>query len=386
MKIYLQRKEEERILAGHPWIFSNEVLKFEGNIVSGNICDVYTYDSKYVGRGFLNTNSKIIVRILTLNDEEINEEFFYKRLNEANQMRLSCGLDKCYRACYSEADFMPGLIVDKYSDTLVLQVLSLGMEKHKDWIINSLIKIFNPKCIYERSDVSVREKEGLPQFKGVLYGTFTPIVETEENGIKILIDIENGQKTGYFLDQKMNRRALVDYVKNKNVLDCFSHTGGFLLHALKYDASFVTAVDISEKACEDIDKNAKLNGFTNYQVVCADVFDFLRNPENADKYDCIILDPPAFTKSKDTVKKAYKGYKEINLQALNIIKKGGILFTFSCSMNMTKELFLEMIKEASHDSKRVVRLLDFRFQSIDHPMLLTTEETVYLKCAVLYVE
>ena len=208
----------------------------------------------------------------------------------------------------------------------------------------------------------------------------------KENGIKLLVDIENGQKTGYFLDQKMNRRALVDYVKNKNVLDCFSHTGGFLLHALKYDASFVTAVDISEKACEDIDKNAKLNGFTNYQVVCADVFDFLRNPENADKYDCIILDPPAFTKSKDTVKKAYKGYKEINLQALNIIKKGGILFTFSCSMNMTKELFLEMIKEASHDSKRVVRLLDFRFQSIDHPMLLTTEETVYLKCAVLYVE
>lgn len=385
MKVYLQKNEEQRILNGHPWIFSNEILKFEGRLVSGEICDVYTFDNRFVGRGFLNTNSKIMVRILTLQNEEIDEMFFFKRINSANNLRKDCHMEDCYRVVYSEADYLPGLIIDKYSDTLVVQILSLGMEKHKNWIINSLVTIFKPKCIYERSDVPTRLKEGMEPFKGLLYGQTTGKVETVENGIKMIIDIENGQKTGYFLDQKMNRRALSDFSEGKIVLDCFSHTGGFALHALKYKAKHVTAVDISEKACDHILINAQLNNFTNIDVVCADVFDFLRDDQNKNKFDLIILDPPAFTKNKETIKKAYKGYKEINLQALKIIKPGGILLTFSCSMNMTKELFIEMLKEASHDSKRDVRLLDFKFQALDHPMLFNCEETTYLKCAILYV-
>lgn len=385
MKIYLNKNEEERIIKGHPWIFSNEIFKFEGNIVSGEVCEVYTYNNNFVGLGFLNTNSKIIVRMLTTNQEEINEEFFYQRILNAWKMRQNLQLENNCRVVYSEADYMPGLIIDKYADTLVIQVLSLGMDKHKDWIVNSLVKIFNPKCIYERSDVPVRHKEGLEEFKGVLYGEFSPKVEIEENGIKLIVDIENGQKTGYFLDQKMNRKSLEQYVNGKTVLDCFSHTGGFALHASKYGAKEIVAVDISEKACHDITNNANLNDFNNIQVVCDDVFNYLRKEQNNQKFDVIVLDPPAFTKSKDTIKKAYKGYKEINLQALKMIKSGGILLTFSCSMNMTKELFLEMIKDATLDSKRKVRLLDFRFQSIDHPMLLSEEESIYLKCAVLYV-
>ena len=385
MKVYLNKNEEERIINGHPWIFSNEVQRFEGNIVSGEVCEVYTYNSTFIGLGFLNTSSKIIVRMLTNIKEDINEEFFYNRINNAWKMRQRLNLENNCRVVYSEADYLPGLIVDKYNDTLVIQVLSLGMDKHKMWIINSLIKIFNPKCIYERSDVSVRLKESLQEYKGVLYGEFTPKVLIEENGIKILVDIENGQKTGYFLDQKMNRKSLEQYVNNKTVLDCFSHTGGFALHASKYNAKQIVAVDISEKACSDILNNAKLNDFNNIDVVCSDVFDYLRQEENNQKFDVIVLDPPAFTKSKDTVKKAYRGYKEINLQALKMIKSGGILLTFSCSMNMTKDLFMTMIKDAARDSKRKVRLLDFRFQSIDHPMLLSEDESVYLKCAVLYV-
>lgn len=385
MKVYLNKNEEIRIKQGHPWVFSNEVLKFEGNIISGEVCEVYAYNNEFIGIGFLNTSSKIIVRMLSLQKEEINEEFFYNRILEAWQLRQKLNLINNARIVYSEADYLPGLIIDKYSDTIVVQVLSLGMEHHKEWIINSLVKIFNPVCIYERSDVAVRKKEGLEEYKGILYGTLKEKIMIEENGIKMYVDIVNGQKTGYFLDQKMNRKQLEQYVNGKTVLDCFSHTGGFALHAAKYNAKEVVAVDISQKACDDIKDNASLNNFNNIKVECSDVFEYLRHSDNNQKFDVIVLDPPAFTKSKDTIKKAYKGYKEINLQALKMIKKGGFLFTFSCSMNMTKELFMEMLKDAISDSKRQVRLLDFKFQSIDHPMLFTMDETTYLKCAVLYV-
>lgn len=386
MKVILKKNEEKRILDGHPWIFSNEIANFEGQILSGNVCDVYTQNNLFIGKGFLNTSSKIMVRMLTSLDEEINEKFFYNRINRAYQLRLRCNFSNSFRVVFSEADFLPGLIVDKYNDVLVVQILCLGMEKRKDWIINSLVKIFKPKMIYERSDVATRKKEGLEEFKGLLYGSLIQKVEIVENDIKMMIDVVDGQKTGYFLDQKINRRSLRDFVKNKIVLDCFSHTGGFMLHALKYNAKFVTAVDISQKACSDIIANVQLNNYDNYEVICEDVFEFLRKKECSHKYDVIILDPPAFTKSKDTITKAYRGYKEINIQALKIINVGGILFTFSCSMNMTKDLFLQMIKESIVDSKRQVRLLDFKFQSFDHPMLLNVDETVYLKCAVLYVE
>jgi 23S rRNA (cytosine1962-C5)-methyltransferase len=248
-----------------------------------------------------------------------------------------------------------------------------------------LIEVLNPKGIYERSDSPVRVKEGLDEFKGVLYGEFDTMVTVKENGILMRVDVENGQKTGYFLDQKLNRDYLKYYVKDKVVLDCFSHTGGFALHAAKYGALRVDACDISKKAVDDIMYNASLNGFNQINGICVDVFDYLRSDDIKDKYDVIVLDPPAFTKSKDTVKKAYKGYKEINLQALKNIKNGGYLLTFSCSQHMTPVLFIQMLNEAILDCKRRVQMLDFKIQSPDHPALLSGNEQLYLKCVVLRV-
>ena len=261
----------------------------------------------------------------------------------------------------------------------------MGIELRKEMIVKLLIEIINPLGIYERSDVSVRKKEGLEEFKGIIYGDFNPLVEIEENGIKMYVDLENGQKTGYFLDQKFNRKNLENYCKDRIVLDCFSHTGGFALHASKYKAKEVVAVDISQKAVEDIRRNATLNNFDNIEAVQFDVFDFLRQEENKNRFDCIVLDPPAFTKNKETVEKAYRGYKDINLQALKIIKENGFLLTFSCSQHMTPALFLQMLEDASVDSKRQVQLVDFRIQSPDHPTLLGSDESLYLKCAILHV-
>lgn len=385
MKVFLNKNEEIRLLEGHPWVFSNEVNHFEGKIVSGEICSVYSYDNKFIGKGFFNSSSKIIVRLLTLEDIDIDEEFYRNRIQKAYDYRKSIGLDDNFRLIFSEADGLSGLIVDKYGDFLSIQILSLGMEKIKDLIIKLLVDITKCKGIYERSDVSIRKKEGLEEFKGIVYGDFNPLVEIVENGIKMYVDLENGQKTGYFLDQKYNRANLKNYVKDKTVLDCFSHTGGFALHAAHYGAKEVVAVDISEKAVNDIEKNAKLNGFENIKAEQADVFEYLRKEDNYNKFDCIILDPPAFTKSKETINKAYKGYKDINLQAMKMIKEGGILFTFSCSEHMKPSLFLEMLADAKKDSGRLIQLIDFRIQAPDHPTLLESDEGLYLKCAVLHI-
>lgn len=384
-KVFLNKNEEKRILEGHPWVFNNEVHSFEGDIISGEVCEVYSYDKRFIGKGFFNSSSKIIVRVLTRKNEEINEEFFRNKISKAWEYRKNLGLVNNCRIIFSEADYIPGLIVDKYGDYLSIQILSLGIEKRKEMIIKLLVDIIKPLGIYERSDVSVRKKEGLNEFKGIIHGDFDPNVIIEENGIKMFVDLENGQKTGYFLDQKYNRRALQDYVEGKVVLDCFSHTGGFSLHASKYNAKTIDAVDISQKAVDDINKNAELNNFKNINAICYDVFDYLRLPETKDKYDVIVLDPPAFTKSKDTVEKAYRGYKDINLQALKIIKENGILLTFSCSQHMTPAIFLEMLREASIDSKRQVQMIDFRIQSPDHPTMLGSDESFYLKCVVLHV-
>ena len=384
LKVFLNKGEEIRLLEGHPWVFSNEVNHFEGQIKAGTICEVYSFSNSFIGKGFFNSNSKIMVRLLTRKNEEIDKEFFKKRIKDAYDYRKSIGIDASGRMVFSEADMLPGLIVDKYGKYLSIQILSYGMELIKNDIVDILKEEFNPLGIYERSDVSVRKKEGLDEYKGPVYGTFNPIVEIEENGVKMYVDLENGQKTGYFLDQKYNRANLKHYVKGKKVLDCFSHTGGFALHASLYGASEVVAVDISAKAVEDIKKNANLNNFNNIKAVEDDVFNYLRKEENVNYFDCIILDPPAFTKSKDTVEKAYKGYKDINLQAMKIIKKGGFLFTFSCSQHMTMDLFMKMLKDASIDAKRNIQLIEFRIQSPDHPMLLSSDESLYLKCAVLH--
>ncbi len=387
LSVILNKNEEIEKLNGFPWVFNNEINNFLGTIENGKICKVLSSNKEFIGYGFLNTSSKIMVRFLSLDENEIiDKDFFKKRINLAIEHRKNLGfLPTCTRVVFSEADFLPGLVVDKYGDYLSVQFMSLGMDMIKKDIIDILIELLNPKGIYERSDMPVREKEGLPLIKGPIYGNFNPRIVVEENEIKFIVDLENGQKTGYFLDQKLNRDIMKLYAKDKIVLDCFSNVGGFALHACKYGALKVTACDISKLACEDIMNNARLNGFNQLEAVCVDVFDFLRNPENDNKYDVIVLDPPAFTKDKTTVKKAYRGYKEINLQAMKIIKSGGYLLTFSCSQHMTPDLFMSMVKDAAIDSKRKVQFLDFRIQSPDHPALLQSNEQLYLKCMILRI-
>lgn len=384
--VTLKKNEEKRIADGHPWVYANEVAKIDGKDAQGSIAKVVSNDGRFIGYGFINHLSKIIVRIISRNDEEINRDFFYNRINEANNRRLSLGYNNNYRVVFGENDLLPGLIVDKYGDYLSCQFLSLGMDKIKDMIVSILVEIFNPKGIYERSDVKVRLKEGLKEVKGPLYGDFNPKVEIVENGIKMIVDLENGQKTGYFLDQKENRDNLKYYVKGKDVLDCFSNVGGFSLNASKNGAKSVTAVDISEKAIEDVKENARLNGFTNINTICDDVFKFLRDlKKDKKKYDVIILDPPAFTKSIDTVKEGYKGYLDINTIALKLLNKEGILVTCSCSEHLTLNLFLKMINEACKYSKVNAQLVELRMQGKDHASLINSDEGLYLKSAVIRV-
>ncbi|MBO4323408.1 MAG: class I SAM-dependent rRNA methyltransferase [Clostridia bacterium] len=383
--VTLKRNEEKRILNGYPWVFANEVYKVEGKDVQGSVAEVRGYDGRFIGKGFINHASKILVRILTLKDEEINRDFFAKRIKEAVNSRKVLGYSDNYRAVFGESDALPGLIVDKYGEYLSVQFLCLGMEKIKDEIISILNEEFLPKGIYERSDVSVRQKEGLAEKKGWLLGEGETEVTITENGLKLIVDLENGQKTGYFLDQKENRDNLKYYVNGKSVLDCFCNEGGFSLCAKKYGASEVTAVDISEKAIELLKRNADLNGL-RINTVVADVFEKLREYRKiGKKFGVVILDPPAFTKSADTVKEGYKGYKDINICGLKIVEIGGYLVTCSCSQHMTINLFLQMIRESVMESGVRAKLIEIRTQGKDHASVVGYDEGLYLKVAVLQV-
>lgn len=285
---------------------------------------------------------------------------------------------------FSEADFLPGLVVDKYGEYLVIQSTTAGIDNAMDSIVKALRKLLNPKEIYLRNDVDIRKKEGLELYKKWYDVENSPIIQIKENDILMEIDIENGQKTGYFLDQQENRKLLGEFSNGKTVLDCFSNVGGFALNALKNNAKKVTAVDISNLACEQIKKNAMLNSFNNLEVVKADIMEYLPKLINENKkFDIVVLDPPAFTKTKDSINQAYNGYKKINRLAINLVKKGGYLFTFSCSRYMTKELFKEMLNDARQDHK--VQIIEERFQAKDHPMLFESENSTYLKCFILRV-
>jgi len=384
--VKLKKNEEKRIVNGHPWIYANEVQNISGKDVQGSICKVVSNDDRFIGLGYINHASKIIVRLLTRKEEEIDYNFFLKRIEESNNYRKELGYENNYRAVFGESDLLPGLIVDKYGDYLSVQFLTLGMEVRKEMIVDCLVKVFNPKGIYERSDVSVRQKEGLKEFKGIIYGDFNPEIVIVENGIKLIVDLENGQKTGYFLDQKENRDNVKYYVKNKEVLDCFCNVGGFSLNAAKNGAKDVIALDISQKAIDDVNRNAKLNGFDNINAIQADVFEKLREYKKiGKKFDVIVLDPPAFTKSIDTVKAGYQGYLDINLLALKLIKKGGYLITCSCSQHLTMNLFMKMIEESVARSGRNCKLVELRMQGKDHAMLLNLQESLYLKVAVINV-
>jgi len=387
-KIYLKPKEEIRIVQGHPWVYHNEIAKIDGDIQSGELAEVYSANGVFVGKGYLNTASKIFVRILSRKqDAEINEEFFRALIHRAHQARVDLGYQNAYRALFGEADGIPGFIVDKYDEYLVIQVLSLGIEQRKDMFIRLLVEEFHPLGIFERSDVAVRIKEGLSEFKGVVYGAVPHSVIISENEIRMAVDLEDGQKTGTFLDQQGNHAALRPYVFGKTVLDCFSHTGGFGLHAAKYGATSVICADISALAVDQIAANAALNGFSNITALKADVFCLLRDYQKENRqFDVVILDPPAFAKNLDKVEKAYAGYKEINLQAMKIVSGGGYLITCSCSHYMTPDLFLQMLLEAANDSNRLVQMIEFRIQGKDHPTLLGSEESLYLKCVILRID
>ncbi|MCX7745929.1 MAG: class I SAM-dependent rRNA methyltransferase [Clostridia bacterium] len=385
-KAFIVKGKEKRIEYGHPWIFKSDIDRVDGSFTPGDVVDIYSYKNKFLGRGYINPKSQITIRILTYEQEEINRDFLYKRIAAAWEYRKKIADPKSCRAVFAESDFLPALIVDKFSDYLVVQTLSLGIEKLKNQLVEILDDVIKPAGIFERNDVPVRELEGLSQTKGFLKGNFKTQIEMIENGVKFIVDIENGQKTGFFLDQKENRAAIKPYVENAKVLDCFTHTGSFALHAAYYNAKDVLGIDISEHAVDCATKNAKMNGFTNCRFEAANTFDKLREYYDAgEKFDTIILDPPAFTKSKGAVEGAVRGYKEINLRAMKIIESGGFLVTCSCSHHVDPELFMDIIYNAAIDSKRKVRLLELRSQAKDHPILLASEETQYLKCAILQI-
>lgn len=383
--VTLKRNEEKKVLNGYPWIFANEVQKIEGKDKQGSVAEVKAFDGRYVGKGFINHHSKIIVRMLTTKSEEINKDFFEERIKIADEGRRELGYNDNYRVVFGESDNLPGLIVDKYGDKLSVQFLSLGMEVVKNDVIDILVKRFAPSTIYERSDVAIREKEGLPLKKGVIYGKNETQSIIVENGLKLIVDLENGQKTGYFLDQKENRDDLKFYVKDKTVLDCFCNEGGFSLCAKKYGAKEVTAIDISKTAIELVEKNARLNALEiNTRV--ADVFEALREyRKSGEKFGVIVLDPPAFTKTADTVKAGYKGYNDINANALKLVEKGGYLVTCSCSQHLTLPLFLQMIKESVFESGVRAKLVELRTQGKDHAVCIGYDESLYLKVAVIKV-
>lgn len=383
--VTLKRNEEKKVLNGYPWIFANEVQKIEGKDKQGSVAEVKAFDGRYVGKGFINHHSKIIVRMLTTKSEEINKDFFEERIKIADEGRRELGYNDNYRVVFGESDNLPGLIVDKYGDKLSVQFLSLGMEVVKNDVIDILVKRFAPSTIYERSDVAIREKEGLPLKKGVIYGKNETQSIIVENGLKLIVDLENGQKTGYFLDQKENRDDLKFYVKDKTVLDCFCNEGGFSLCAKKYGAKEVTAIDISKTAIELVEKNARLNALEiNTRV--ANVFEALREyRKSGEKFGVIVLDPPAFTKTADTVKAGYKGYKDINANALKLVEKGGYLVTCSCSQHLTLPLFLQMIKESVFESGVRAKLVELRTQGKDHAVCIGYDESLYLKVAVIKV-
>ena len=384
--VYLKKGEEKRILNGHSWVYANEVAKIEGKDKNGSLASIFTHDGKFIGKGYINHLSKILVRIFIRDENQVDDKAFYlERLKNADDFRKNLGYDNCYRMVFAEADDIPALIVDKYDEYLSVQFLSLGIDKMKKLIVECLVDLFAPKGIYERSDVAVRVKEGLTETKGVIYGEVPDRIIITENGLKMAVDVKNGQKTGYFLDQKENRYAARRYCKDGEVLDCFCNSGGFSLNCATV-AKSVTAVDVSRTALDSVEENASLNNLTNVRTLQGDVFEVLRNYRKENKvFDLVILDPPAFCKSASEVKDAYRGYKDINVLGMKLVRSGGFLISASCSHYMTLPLFEKMLAESAKESGRRVRQIEIKTQAPDHPALVNAEETSYLKFFVLQV-
>jgi 23S rRNA (cytosine1962-C5)-methyltransferase len=385
--VYLNKRAGHRILNGHPWIFANEVDKVDEGIKPGGIVKVHTHDNKFVGKGYYNEASQIQVRLLTRDkDQLINKTFFEEKINEAWLYRQKLGYTENCRLVFGEADGLPALIIDKFNDYFVIQTLALGIDLWKDAIVEALNKIFSPKGIYERNDVPVRKLEGLPEQKGFLSAPFNTKIKIKENGIKFFVDVEHGQKTGYFLDQKDNRRAIQTIVKDADVLEAFTYTGTFSIHAGHYGAKSVLGLDISESAVAQATENAALNKMDHVRFETCNAFDRLKQYTREGKHwDVVMLDPPAFTKSRENIQKAITGYKEINLRGIQLVKPGGFLVTASCTNLVKPEVFLDTIAKAARDAKRILRQVEFRAQASDHPILWNMENTNYLKFLIVQV-
>ncbi len=394
--VTLKKGEGRTIKAGGAWIFDNEIDSILGSFEDGDIVIVHDFDGYMMGRGFINSNSKIRVRMLTRKkDQIIDDEFIKLRVKNAWEYRKNVLLPvdlNCCRVIFGEADFLPGLVIDKYDDVLVVESLALGIDRLKLQIVDYLKEImeadgFKIRGVYERSDAAVRKKEGMAPYKGFIGEEFDTNVEIIENGVHYMVDVVNGQKTGFFLDQKYNRLAIQRLCKDKRVLDCFTHMGTFALNAGLGGAAEVTGLDISEFAVSQATANSKLNGLENtVKFRKANVLDELpKLAEAGEKYDVVILDPPAFTKSREATKNAMKGYREINMKGMKLVKDGGYLATCSCSHFMTQDLFIKVIGQAAQAAHKRLRQVEFRTQAPDHPILWAADESYYLKFLVFQV-
>lgn len=380
--VHVVNGRQKKLLQGHPWVYGNEIERVEGEIEDGGLVTVVDFRGRYMGTGFYNSKSLITVRLLTHRQEEITDELIASRVKAACDYRRFVmnrpGTDSC-RLIYGEADRLPGVIADRFGGVIVLQVLALGMERFTQTIADALLACEKPDCLLLQNDDAIRRKEGMECFTRVLYGTLPEENIIHENGVKLAVDVLGGQKTGYFLDQKDNHLFVRQFCKDARMLDCFSYIGAFALNAAAAGAKEVTAVDISEAAVQLIEKNAALNG-ADITAVCANCFDFLRAQVKAgEKYDVVVLDPPAFTKAHANMASACRGYKEIALSAMRLLPAGGVLATHSCSYHMPEEVFVNTVLSAAQDLHRQVRVITLRRQDIDHPVLAGYPESHYLK-------
>ncbi len=387
-RVVLKAGKDKRIRAGHLWVYQGEIGIIGIGVKSGEVVEVLDNRDRFLGLGYYNHSSQIAVRLLTTARERVDADFFRRRLQQAIQYRQRVKADAtCYRLVYGEGDLLPGLVVDKFEEYLVVQFLTMGMEVNRELVLGLLVELCRPKGIIERSDLSVRRLEDLPERAGCVYGECPGSLLIRDNRLQFRVDLLEGQKTGYFLDQSANRASLAQYASGRKTLDCFCHVGSFAIHAAAYGAASVLGVDISEDAVRLASENAALNGLEGRcQFKTANAFDFLREQSGRKEiYDLIILDPPAFTKSKQALEGAVRGYKEINLRAFKLLPPGGILVTCSCSHHLHPELFWEIINAAAADAKRRIRLLERRTQGLDHPILVGVPETEYLKCFIFEV-
>ena len=384
--VYIKKGQGRALKAGGLWIYDNEIDRTEGEFENGDMVNVFDFDGYPLGCGFINTRSTITIRMMSRKPHTVvDEDFIEMRVRNAWEYRKSTVDTGSCRLVFGEADFLPGIVIDKFSDVLVVESLALGIDRWKPVILEKLKKVLaedgiSIRGVYERSDARVRLQEGMERFKGFIGDSFDTKVEIVENGVRYIVDVQDGQKTGFFLDQKYNRRAVARIAAGHTVLDCFTHTGSFALNAAMGGAARVTAADISAEAIAMAQRNAQRNGLTNMDFLCEDTFELLpRLEKEGHPYDFIILDPPAFTKARRTVENAMRGYKEINYRAMKLLPRGGYLATASCSHFATEELFIKMLRAAAKDAHRQLRQIEVRQQAPDHPILWGVPETNYLK-------